>query len=104
MICLDFSTALHRLGRQVPRMLQTWAFLAAARRAHRSQSFRVPAWRADRFRPLEDGSISVHAHLAYEEINGGLPFVTNVDLAPALRQRFTTAIVAVRALYAILLR
>ena len=39
-----------------------------------------------------------------EEINGGLPFVTNVDLAPALRQRFTTAIVAVRALYAILLR
>jgi hypothetical protein len=34
--------------------------------ARGSQSFRVSAWWADQFRPLEDGSISVHAHLAVE--------------------------------------
>ena len=70
--CLDRSTALRRLVRQVPPYA---ADLDLPGDCASSASVGIvlrPSLAGGSIRPLENGSISVHAHLADEEISGVL--------------------------------
>jgi hypothetical protein len=51
------------------------------------------------FVPMEDGWVSVHVHLADDEINGGLPVTSSFDLEQVFREEFETAIFAAGSLY-----